>query len=278
MFLHELTDNGYYRTLFLECVYILLVAGRSDDFFEITSDFWDEKNYKAKFLKNDNFFKILSEYSKDFDQKINEKNYSKFLEEGIMRDFDGAYKIDKKSTHIDHFGGHGSSIFEYSHMTFEESIRNTAKESCFPYLFSIFGYFMQQEIDQINDSEDKATITIGQLLRDQSDSSNPSNKDAYKEKLLLPDVKIEILNNVLDLIFAMKSEYLLDGSKKDRKIIIFELIKCCLSYSQLGRVEKIIINKICHFLKIDVEYIDEFEEVIIRLLSLHKEAKELINE
>ena len=76
----------------------------------------------------------------------------------------------------------------------------------------------------------------------------------------------------------MKSEYLLDGSKKDRKIIIFELIKCCLSYSQLGRVEKIIINKICHFLKIDVEYIDEFEEVIIRLLSLHKEAKELINE
>lgn len=278
MFLHELTDNGYYRTLFLECVYILLVAGRSDDFFEITNDFWDEKNYKAKFLKNDNFFKIVSEYSKDFDQSINEKNYSKFLEEGIMSDFDGVYKIDKKSTHIDHFGGHSSSIFEYSHMTFEESIRNSAEESCFPYLFSIFGYFMQQEIGQINDNvEDKAT-TIGQLLRDQSDSSNSSNKDVYKEKLLLPDVKIEILNNVLDLIFAMKSEYLLDGSKKDKKIIIFELIKCCFDYSKFGEIEKSIISKICKNLKVDMEYIEEFEDIVNQLLIVSKEAKELINE
>lgn len=195
MFLHELTDNGYYRTLFLECVYILLVAGRSDDFFEITNDFWDEKNYKAKFLKNDNLFKILSEYSKDFDQCINEKNYSKFLEEGIMRDYDGVYKIDKKSTHIDHFGGHNSSIFEYNHMTFEESIRKSAEESCFPYLFSIFGYFMQQEIGQIDDSVEDKSTTLGQLLRDQSDLSDSSNKDVYKEKLLLPDVKMEILNN-----------------------------------------------------------------------------------
>ena len=82
----------------------------------------------------------------------------------------------------------------------------------------------------------------------------------------------------MDLIFAMKSEYLLDGSKKDKKIIIFELIKCCFDYSKFGEIEKSIISKICKNLKVDMEYIEEFEDIVNQLLIVSKEAKELINE
>ena len=285
MFLHDLTDNGYNRTLFLECAYILLVARSSNDFFEIGEDLWSDNKYKIKFLKDDNLLPILNKYASVFDQNINEKNYyylkneknySKFLENGIMRDFDGVYKIDEKYTHIDNFGGSSSNIFEYSHITFEESIRGSAKESCFPYLFSIFGYFMQKKLNEITKGDiENYPTTFGQLLENTYD---PSYEAIYKEKLSTLEIKAEVFDNVLDLIFIMKSDHLKNISNSEKKIIIFQLIKCCFDYGKFGDIEKTIISKICKYLKVDAEYIEEFEDVIVKILALNKEAKELINE
>lgn len=286
MFLHDLTDNGYYRTLFLECAYILLAVGSSKDFFEIQKDGWSDKVYKIKFLKDDSIFPILDKYTRVFDQNINEKNYyylkneknySKFLEDGIVRDY--VYKIDEEYTHIDRFGGHSSNIFEYSHITVEESIRDSAKESCFPYLFSAFGYFIQRAFDEIiKDDADPIPKTIGQMIGNNFDSSNVIHETIYKETLSSPEIKIEVFYKVLDLIFDMKSKYLMGINNSEKKIIIFELMKCCLVYSKFGETEKSIISKICKNLKVDMEYIEEFEDVINQLLIISKEAKELINE
>lgn len=289
MFLHDLTDNGYCRTLFLECAYILLAVGNSHEYFEIQKNMWIDKEYKAKFLTDKSIFLILEKYAKIFDQNINEenyyylkneKNYSKFLEDGIMRDYDGAYKIDEKYTHIDLLGGHSSSVLAYRHVTFEGSVEKPTKESYFPYLFSAFGYFMQRILDEIRikDSTENSQIALEQLMWGDVDSYNDSHEIFYKEILSSPEIRVNVFCGVLDLILDIKSRYLVNMNGKEKKVIIFELIKLCIINGKFNALEKSLMKKISQALNIDVEYLEEFEDVIGRILAVKKEAKELINE
>lgn len=103
-----------------------------------------------------------------------------------------------------------------------------------------------------------------------------------KEQLLnevsnLPEIKSEIINETAQKVILDRKNYV-DLKEVEKKVIVFELIFISYANGNFDLKERRLIENIARMLEFDMEYIDEFSEVISVLSEALKEANQLINE
>lgn len=103
-----------------------------------------------------------------------------------------------------------------------------------------------------------------------------------KEKLLnevsnLPEIKSEIINETAKKVILDRRNHI-DLKEVEKKVIIFELIFISYANGDFDINERKLIENIARMLEFDMEYIDEFSEVISVLSESLKEVNQLINE
>lgn len=104
------------------------------------------------------------------------------------------------------------------------------------------------------------------------------NLDADSMKslfLTLPQIKSEVLENTACTVIDESKATLND---KIKKIILFELIGAGFSDGYFDESEKHLFNKICQWLDIEKEYVEEFLELASSFFTLNNDITDLINE
>lgn len=100
--------------------------------------------------------------------------------------------------------------------------------------------------------------------------------DSMKSEFLkLPELKKEALENTAQVLIE-DSNILF--SEKNKKIILFELIGAGFSDGYFDQSEEHLIHKICHWLNIEKEYVNEFLELSTSMFTLCNDISDLINE
>lgn len=309
MFLRELRDKAAYKTLFLECAYILFEVGNKNSLFREINDSCNS----AGFFSNNNILSILEPYINELDNAIvrdsfldqisaTKRKYYNF----IRRSLDGdKYEIEdsnvkildmlhRAENHNNVFSGLGSIFNEYMDSTLDKYKSSLEVREIF--LKKILdeklidndpeGWFIEKNFevsysylqDFIDKGDDLSEADLQSVIEEYGIEQIDKNRLIRKEFFALPKRKIEVLQQVLEIVLKSKVNFLTDISNKEKKIIIYELVRLCLTYSQLDEGEILFIKKVCQFLQVDFDYVEEFKDVIEKSLAVNKEAKELIYE
>lgn len=299
MFLCELRDKAAYKTLFLECAYILLETGKSQNLFQevdcaITL-------IRGGFFSKEKNLSILKPYANELDD-TNKRIYYWFL----CRSLDGdRYEIEdsnvkildmfhRAENHNNVFSGLGSIFNECMDSTLDKYKNSIEVREIF--LQKILdeklidndpeGWFIEKNFelpyDYLQDFIDKgdglSEADLQSVIENYGIEQLDKNRLIRKEFFALPTIKIEVLQQVLKIVLKSKINFLTDISNKEKKIITYELVRLCLTYSQLDEIEILFIKEICQFLQVDFDYVEEFKDIIEKSLAVNKEAKELIYE
>ena len=277
MFLHEF-EHKVAKAIFLEYGCLLAMADKSlvhtaeeinenpDDFVQPYSDCISD--YELNKLK---------EYAKELDLilcKGNEyfysndyTNHSYFLKNILEKDSE---KYDFNDQCI-------SSVYCGSYYEFE-GIEAYLACGYFPALGRILKLALQEVINKYGDNIEIKQRVIQELIFSGIDLMDINPEKIQNVMIRLEDIKSEILTNAIVFSTATKKSYIEEMTTKDKKLILFELIRFCISSGKISNSQMSLLQKICICIHVDLAYIEEFTEVINRLNSANKEAKELINE
>lgn len=130
-------------------------------------------------------------------------------------------------------------------------------------------------IDKNKDDPNLKKQALDNFMANDGDLVN-LNGDAMKGELLkLPKIKAEVLENTAKTTIESSKAELDD---KVKKIILFELIGAGFSDGYFDDSEKQLFQKICQYLDIDEEYVDEFLELATSFFTLTNDITDLINE
>lgn len=276
MFLHEFEHKAA-KAIFLE--YGCLLAMADKGFIptaEEISDSLDSFVQPYADCITDYELKKLKEYAKELDFALCMKNeyfsssdytnHAYFLQNILEKDSEKYDFHDECVSHV--YGGH------YGFDGLEECLES----GYFPALGRILKLAVQEVLKKYGDDKETKQRVIHELISSGVDLMDINPEKIQNVMITFEDIKNEILKNAILFFTATKNSYLDEMTVKDKKLILFELLNFTLGKGQVSAQEMQLIHYCCICLKIDLAYIEEFVEIIQRLITADKEAKELINE
>lgn len=130
-------------------------------------------------------------------------------------------------------------------------------------------------IETNKDNQDFKKQVVDNFMANNGDLVNLNGDIMKSEFLKLPQIKAEVLENTAQEIIESYDSKL---DEKLKKIILFELIGAGFSDGYFDDSEKNLFHKICQWLDIDEEYVDEFLELATSFFTLTNDITDLINE
>lgn len=115
-------------------------------------------------------------------------------------------------------------------------------------------------------------------LMERGDTLNINAEKISHALLEIDEIYNEVMIKSAEEIISNKLPKNILVPERDKKIIIFELIVVALSNGCISEVEYNFISEISRLLNVDLEYVNEFSNIIEKLFLANKEAIELINE
>lgn len=142
-------------------------------------------------------------------------------------------------------------------------------------LQEIFSNQITSTIEKNKENQDFKKQVVDNFMANNGDLVNLNGDIMKSEFLKLPQLKAEVLENTAKKIIE-SSKVKLD--EKLKKIILFELIGAGFSDGYFDDSEKNLFHKICQWLDIEEEYVDEFLELATSFFTLTNDITDLINE
>lgn len=130
-------------------------------------------------------------------------------------------------------------------------------------------------IGRNSNKQDIKKQVMENFIANDGDLTNLDGDVMKSELLKLPQLKAEALEGTARTVIR-ESEASLDD--KTKKIILFELIGAGFSDGYFDDSEKQLFQKICQWLDIEEEYVDEFLELATSFFTLTNDITDLINE
>lgn len=130
-------------------------------------------------------------------------------------------------------------------------------------------------IENNKDNQDLKKQVIDNFISNDGDLINLNGEIMKSEFLKLPQIKTEVLEKTAKEIIESSKAKL---DEKVKKIILFELIGAGFSDGYFDDSEKNLFHKICQWLDIEEEYVDEFLELATSFFTLTNDITDLINE
>lgn len=158
-----------------------------------------------------------------------------------------------------------------------ESIENL-EEGYYPTLYEVIKYAAQLTLDKYKEDKAIRQEVLNRLVENGEDILTLTPEIIQRVMVGLPRIRQEILEKSAQIVIESKEDEFNDLTIRAEKIIIFELIGTCFSSGQFEPEERQLLEKICDYMNVDKEYIDEFTEVMGKLFAANREAAELINE
>ena len=276
MFLHEFEHKAA-KAIFLEYGCLLAMADKSLAFTaEEISENPDNFVQPYSDCINDYELKKLKEYAKELDLALCLKNeyfpsnyytnHTYFLRNILEKDSE-KYDFNDECISSVYGGGYGF-----------DGLEECLESGYFPALGRILKLALQEVLKKYGDDKETKQRVIHELISSGVDLMDINPEKIQNVMITLEDIKSEILKNAIVIVTVTKNSYLEEMTVKDKKLILFELLNFTLTKGKISVQEMELIQYFCICLKIDLAYIEEFMEVIQRLISADKEAKELINE
>lgn len=277
MFLNEFEHKAA-KAIFLEygCLLAMADKGLAPTAAEISEN---PDNFVQPYSDciNDHELNTLKRYAKELDLALcmeNEyfysgdyNNHSQFIMSILEKDNE---KYDFNDQCI-------SCIYNARYCDFD-GLEACLESGYFPALGRILKLALQEVLKKYGDDKEIKQRIIHELISSGVDLMDINPEKIQNVMITLEDIKNEILKNALMFFAATKESYIEEMTAKDKKLILFELLNFTLSKGEISEREMYLMQIICICLKIDSAYIEEFIEVIQRLIAANKEAKELINE
>jgi hypothetical protein len=287
MFLNQLPTR-LHKALFLELAMLVMMASQDDDASEQISEFTSDEVLK-KFLASisSKEAEMLQEYQNElFKSSKNDADFnSNFIELSLnqhYRAFDSSlntsYYYDPEPDEL--HAGDDSERKDVSLGQLLDHHLNISRDS--EKKFPTFWWVLDNAIDDIlgkyaNDADIKQEV-MQYLISKGEDILTLTPTKIRASMASLPQIKQEILQKAVQIVFARKVAIGLTLSERDKKIILCELIGAAYSSGAFETEEKQLINTICQVCSFDSEYIEEFDTVMSTLFKVNKELAELINE
>lgn len=218
-------------------------------------------------------FSKLKEYTNTFDLLLEKMmtyyttNHSSFLTDSL-RNGSEKYDFDDHSVLAVYNGQ------DYGFDNMEEYL----KWGYFPALGHVLNYSIQSILKKYGDNIEIKQRVIQELIFSGIDLMDINLDKIHAVMIGFDDIKVEILNYAVEILSSTKKIHLDEMTKKDKKLVLFELISFCVSNGKISNNQMDLLKKMCSCLRVDSAYLDEFMEVVQRLCAANKEAKELINE
>ena len=260
----------------------MMMASQDDDASEQISEFTSDEVLK-KFLASisSKEAEMLQEYQNElFKSSKNDADFnSDFIELSLnqhYRAFDSSlntsYYYDPEPDEL-HAGDDSERKDSFADPTLSFLRLFDSSEKKFP----TFWWVLDNAIDDIlgkyaNDADIKQEV-MQYLI-----SKGEDILTLTPTKIRARQIKQEILQKAVQIVFARKVAIGLTLSERDKKIILCELIGAAYSSGAFETEEKQLINTICQVCSFDSEYIEEFDTVMSTLFKVNKELAELINE
>ncbi|WP_072281110.1 hypothetical protein [Rappaport israeli] len=143
------------------------------------------------------------------------------------------------------------------------------------FLERIINRISEDTLEQYKDNPQIKQQAMQVLASEKEDLFNITPELIQHIILLLPEVRQQILTKSARELIKNKDRYL---TTKDKKILLFELIGIGYSSGQFEQEERFIIEEICNLLTVDFQYINDFEDILQRMLPINLEAYQIINE
>lgn len=143
----------------------------------------------------------------------------------------------------------------------------------------------QKEFELMNILEKETTSVLDKYdqldeLKKEIILSNFLNSEEAAEDFILtmPIVENYILKRTAGELISIRQKNIGHLNSKEKKILLFELVRAGHSSGYFEDREKSLLLHICKLLDIESDYIDEFVEVSERLSEINKDLTILINE
>lgn len=244
MFLNQLSKPAY-KELFLELTILIMMA--EGDESTTAKKILDDVEEKDLLLQI--FWLAISEPEMEM--------ISQYAEEAAVEDFRSINKL----------------IYFSDFNIDERGINKT---------FENISYVLKQSIkfilDKYSDNKYIKTEILQILINNNYDVLDITPEITKKVILSLPQIRQEVLDNAVQILIKEKYNDIENIRMKEKKIILFELIGAGFSSGYFVEEERKVIENICQIMDIDLEYIEDFSEIIERMLTVNREANELINE
>lgn len=286
MFLNQLPTR-LHKALFLELAMLVMMASQDDDASEQISEFTSDEVLK-KFLASisSKEAEMLQEYQNElFKSSKNDADFnSNFIELSLNQHYraldsslNTSYYYDPEPDEL-HAGDDSERKDSFANPTSSLLRLFDSSEKKFP----IFWLVLVDAIDHIlgkyaNDADIKQEV-MQYLISKGEDILTLTPTKIRASMASLPQIKQEILQKAVQIVFARKVAIGLTLSERDKKIILCELIGAAYSSGAFETEEKQLINTICQVCSFDSEYIEEFDTVMSTLFKVNEELAELINE
>lgn len=137
---------------------------------------------------------------------------------------------------------------------------------------------MELTLSEYSKLEEFKTEVMREIFLSREDILNIDAEMIKRFMLKNSRVKQEILIRTADSVLEYRKDNLDNFDSKEKKIILFELIRSAYNSGGFNDYEKTIFLHICKILEIENEYIEEFIDVSTRLFKIKEELVDLIEE